>query len=720
MKGTKMKKLNSYKPFILFFLAGVFFWITDSILDFVTVTHSIKYTLIDELFHPSINDIFQRSFFFLICIISAFLVFKLMKEAAKNRDLEKLASTELTKSENRYKTLFESTGTATVVVDKNMNIIEVNSMCEKLTGYTKREILKKNQVQNFFQDVEFDKIKKHHINRRNGVGAPPEYETIFIKKNGELRNLLIQVNIIPETKMSVASAIDITSRKKAEKDLFDSNEKYMSLFNSIRNSILVANINREIIELNPAFSLLFGYSKKELLGKNTFNIHENEDSYSNFGEKIEENMGGNGFIETTPYRKKSGEVFPGETSLYYFRDNNNNIIGYIALIRDITSRLKREQDLRESEARINSIFRAAPTGIGVVRDRIILQVNKQLCEMTGFSSDELIGKSSRIVYATEEDYNYVGKEKYNQIKNGGTGNIETKWKRKDGEIIDIFLNSSLIDPDDPSKGVTFTALDITERKIGEEKLKKYSENLELMVEECTIELKAAHEKSIREEKLAVLGQLAGSVGHELRNPLGVISNAVYYLKLVLSDVDCTIKKYLDTIDFEVKRSITIVTDLLDLSRNRPAKRELIEVSISLEEVLDKYNPPKNIEVITKFELDLPKLYIDPHHIEQILENLVTNAYQAMPQGGVLTIESTLEENLFKISISDTGIGVSKKNMKNLFEPLFTTKARGIGLGLTVSKNLAIINGGDIKVESKEEEGTTFTVIFPTKKEEVKK
>jgi PAS domain S-box-containing protein len=120
--------------------------------------------------------------------------------------------------------------------------------------------------------------------------------------------------------------------------------------------------------------------------------------------------------------------------------------------------------LRESEEKMHSIFRVAPTGIGVVSNRVLLEVNPRICEMTGYSKEELVGQSARIFYPTQEDFEFVGREKYKQIAQKGSGAVETRWQKKDGSIIDILLASTPIDLADLSKGVTFTALDITERK----------------------------------------------------------------------------------------------------------------------------------------------------------------------------------------------------------------------------------------------------------------
>jgi PAS domain S-box-containing protein len=129
------------------------------------------------------------------------------------------------------------------------------------------------------------------------------------------------------------------------------------------------------------------------------------------------------------------------------------------------------QCLHESESTIGSIFKAAPTGIGMVRNRVITQANDRLCQLTGYNRDELIGQNARLLYPTDRDFDFVGEEKYRQIRSKGTGTVETRWRRKNGEILDILLSSTPLDPADHVSGVTFTALDITERKRVESKLR---------------------------------------------------------------------------------------------------------------------------------------------------------------------------------------------------------------------------------------------------------
>jgi signal transduction histidine kinase len=255
--------------------------------------------------------------------------------------------------------------------------------------------------------------------------------------------------------------------------------------------------------------------------------------------------------------------------------------------------------------------------------------------------------------------------------------------------------------------------------------------LEKQVEERTRELRETQEQLIRQEKLAVLGQMAGSVGHELRNPLTVITSAIYYLKLVQPDADGKVKKYLNVIETETRTAEKIITDLLDFARIKSVDVEAVSASELVMRILERYPARDSISVSIEIPEDLPMFYADPRQMEQVLSNLVINACQAMPEGGQLSVigkqlsvktESLITDTSTTLSTShwvlitvrDSGVGIPPENMKKIFEPLFTTKTKGIGLGLAVSQKLAEANGGRIEVQSEAGKGSTFTLILPVK------
>lgn len=154
----------------------------------------------------------------------------------------------------------------------------------------------------------------------------------------------------------------------------------------------------------------------------------------------------------------------------------------IELERAASDHSRVEKALRESKDHITSIFRSAPVGIGSVTNRILKRVNSRLCELTGYNAEELVGQSARILYPSEEEFEFVGREKYAQIADHGTGTVETRWRRKDGRIIDVLLSSTPVDLQNPSKNVTFTALDITDRKQTEIALQNSEEKFRFLTE----------------------------------------------------------------------------------------------------------------------------------------------------------------------------------------------------------------------------------------------
>jgi len=256
-------------------------------------------------------------------------------------------------------------------------------------------------------------------------------------------------------------------------------------------------------------------------------------------------------------------------------------------------------------------------------------------------------------------------------------------------------------------------LEIAERQRAEEALKDYSERLEELVEERIRELQETQEQLIRQEKLAVLGQLAGGVGHELRNPLGTIKNAVYFLNMVVEERDPDVQEMFEILEQEVNRSERIIDDLLNFARERPPLRLAVDLNEVVRTALSRVQIPENVEVASQLAEDLPPILADPGLLDQVFGNLIHNAIQAMPDGGCLIIQSEVQSpGEVTVSVSDTGVGIPAENRAKIFEPLFTTRARGIGLGLALVKMLVERQGGEIEVQSEPGAGSTFTVHLP--------
>jgi PAS domain S-box-containing protein len=254
--------------------------------------------------------------------------------------------------------------------------------------------------------------------------------------------------------------------------------------------------------------------------------------------------------------------------------------------------------------------------------------------------------------------------------------------------------------------------DVTERKLAEAKLKEYSERLEEMVEERTRELRETQAQLVRREKLATLGQLAGGVGHELRNPLGAIKNAAYFLNMVMEDGEAEVKETLEIIEREIATSERIISGLLDFARTKPPNRERVNIKEIIRQSLSRSNVPEGIELVVEIEETIPEIEADPIQLGQVFVNMATNAIQAMPDGGRLEVRAGLGRKEVEVSFTDSGVGIPAENLEKIFEPLFTSKAKGIGLGLAVIKAMIEGHGGKIEVDSEEGRGSTFSVKLP--------
>ncbi|MFQ6080821.1 MAG: sensor histidine kinase [Candidatus Bathyarchaeia archaeon] len=262
---------------------------------------------------------------------------------------------------------------------------------------------------------------------------------------------------------------------------------------------------------------------------------------------------------------------------------------------------------------------------------------------------------------------------------------------------------------------------LEERLKMEEKLRHYAEHLEELVEGRTKELRESQEKLLRAERLAAIGELAAMVGHDLRNPLQSITNAAYVLRTFYESLPAEVKKgkvsedaqkMLQIIQGEVAYANQVVSELQDFAKIQGPDLQDINLNSVIHDALSEVEIPDNIEVITRLDETLTRFRADPNQIRRVCSNLISNAVDAMPEGGKLTITSSRKGDFVEVKVQDTGVGISKQNMEKLFTPLFTTKARGLGLGLLICKNLVEGHGGSIEVESEVGKGSTFTIRLP--------
>jgi PAS domain S-box-containing protein len=293
--------------------------------------------------------------------------------------------------------------------------------------------------------------------------------------------------------------------------------------------------------------------------------------------------------------------------------------------------------------------------------------------------------------------------------------LELRWKRKDGRLV-WTEQVNIPVSDHTGKLIVLEGIgrDITERKRIEEKLRKHTEHLEEIVDERTKELKEA-------ERMIAIGQVSTMVGHDLRNPLQVLVNLLYLAKtrietLPLGTREVVKRGGLDQLIVACREQIDymnkIVLDLQDFGRPIEPVFTNINMRQLIINALSMVNVPENVKVTINISDGFPFLMVDSLMMKRVFVNLFKNAVQAMPDGGKLMIRGSVENDMALISVQDTGVGIVKENFHKLFTPLFTTKSKGQGLGLSVCKRLIEIHNGSIDFESKVGEGSTFTVKIP--------
>ncbi len=276
-----------------------------------------------------------------------------------------------------------------------------------------------------------------------------------------------------------------------------------AVLNASTESAFIIDLDARYIMMNDVTAERFNCSKEELLGKCCFDVVAPEIAKKR--KQVFEKVINSG--EPFRYKGKRDKMVL-DISLHPVLNDEGKVVRVAFFVSDITELKKTEAELSRSEKEINSIFRAVPTGIGVVVDRVLKQVNDRICEMTGYSKSELVNKNARILYPSQVDYEYVGKEKYKQISKHGTGTVETRWQSKDGSIMNILMSSTPLDPNNLQTGVTFTALDITERKKVEADLRESEEKFRSMMESmsdaayiCSPELKITYLNPAMKKKI---------------------------------------------------------------------------------------------------------------------------------------------------------------------------------------------------------------------------
>lgn len=475
----------------------------------------------------------------------------------------------------------------------------------------------------------------------------------------------------------------------------------------MEGGILAVNRNARITSFNRAAEEITGFKRDEVLNKQCCDVLRSDLCKETCPIKEVLESGKPVFSYEVKIISKTGNKVPVNITTSPLRSRQNEIIGAVENFRDLTKhkglwgKLRQERNRAQQYLDIAGVIIVAMDKTGVVT-----LINKKGYDVLGYEEEEIVGKNW-FDLCVPERFRKELKDVFKKLmsrQNEIVEYYENSILTKSGEerIIE-WHNTILEDEKGQIIGTLSSGKDITLRKQTEEEL-------------------------IRSEKLASLGQLAASVAHEVNNPLAGI---LVYVKLLL-------KKYKDNelqaewtenqllkMEKELHRTTRIIKNLLDFARQSEPTMRPTDINKAVEAALLLVGHQINLENIKlekKLDAQLPPVLADFDQIQQVLINIILNATQAMPKGGILTIASSVAEGIkigesnksaVRIDIKDTGVGISKENLNNLFTPFFTTKekGKGVGLGLSVVHGIIGRHKGKIEVDSQPDIGTTFTIYL---------
>jgi len=385
------------------------------------------------------------------------------------------------------------------------------------------------------------------------------------------------------------------------------------------------------------------------------------------------------------------------------------------LEKDVEIRRRTEAELEESEKRLQNAQEIAKIG----NFEWNFQSKKtywssQLYKIHGRDPEKGVPSYKEYLqHVYPEDREKV---KYDVRKAKETGEYLTEYriKRFDNGEIRYVQTKGRVNYDENSKPLLLEATeqDITKRKKTEKKLAEYREHLEELVDKRTEKLKKAQKELINKERLAAMGELAGGIAHEIKNPLATIDSSAVNLQYQNYE-DEKINKHLGKIRDAVKRCVEVIDSLRRLKSKEKPQLETTNLNNFLTNTLDQIKAPEHIKLITKISQKNIFIKSDKAQLRICLKNLVRNSIDAIENEGKINVKLDLANtSKCKITITDNGIGIDKNELDKIFEPLYTSKSTGIGFGLSLVKRTLEVHDGEIKVNSKPGKGTTFEIILP--------
>jgi two-component system NtrC family sensor kinase len=640
-----------------------------------------------------------------VCITIAEMEKGRVKTYSYLRDIteRKRMEREIREATKRFEKIAEMGDDGIIVFDEDSRIEFANQMASEIIGLPKDQILGRE----FFsligkRDEEF---LEEMVIRGEGMGEKVCTEMSLQTPQDQVK--AAEVCIAPTRSedgriVTYAYLRDITERKKIEKDLRESEEKYRNLFERVRHGLFISTKEGRFLDCNQAMWGLLGYLDKEEflemdIAKDLYVDPEDRKTFQGSVEKL-------GFVKDfeVEFKKKNGERITVLLTATAKRDEKGRIIGYEGLNIDITERKRMERELKEANDFLMNLIESSVDGI-IVTDMKgeILLFNRGAENLLGYKADEVVGKMHiRNIYPPG-----VAKEVMDKLRSpdfGGMGKLTSfpiVHRKKDGELIEGDLSASIV-YDEKGNEIASVGIfkDLRERLRIERELQKMQEAL------------------LQSEKLAAMGRLTSQIAHELNNPIYGIMNTLELLKTEIPP-ESKRRRILELSLSEIQRLSEMLRNMLSFSKPEEEKRRPIKIGELIEGILlmmEKQMRESNIQVVTSFDPDIPEIMASTNQMRQVMLNIIKNAKEAMPKGGILSVRTAREEDKVLIHIQDTGIGIPEEIRDKIFEAFFTTKqkVKGVGLGLSVCYGIIKDHGGKIKLESEEGKGTTFIISLP--------
>jgi len=609
----------------------------------------------------------------------------------------KMAEQEVEQLDGYYQALFQNTLEGICIVSDEGYIIDANPKMLSLTRLEKEELCRK-PIKEFIEDVNQHPLidKYWELLRKQGYvsGSWEIAPDTDYKRDVEFYAI---ANIMPGQHLVVLN--DITARKRAELELIASEERYSHLVEQLPSSILVVQDGKYVFA-NPAAATALGYERVQDVVGTKFISSISKKSTNLVQKRVNRATGGlrNEFRLLEVVWPDGTHRMIESMSVPYTYEGRPAILvmGYDVTRREFTA------------SRLSSFYQVAPIGAGVIVDRRFVEVNRQFCEMTGYSVDELVGVSSEKLYFSKEEYERVGREKQKQIREYGQSTVETCFRRKDGEIVHVVLSSMPFVSTDPSQGLSVTALDITQLKQAEEALQELNEQLEDRVVQRTAELA---------QRTLDLESFSYAISHDLRAPLRAINGfSQILMNEHVPESDQEAKLMFNSILAAGKRMDLVIEGMLLLAEL--GQQSLRPVPLDLGQFAEKIYREISVDLVhRRIEADFQRgssVWADPALMELALSHLLTNAvrFSSIRKQAKITFgyrEDKRGELTFYLK--DNGIGFDPGLADKLFVPFQrleeNEELEGLGVGLAVVKKVIERHHGEIWAESEKDQGTTF-------------